>query len=94
MEAQFKSIGYERRKIAWKSSGLPVCRHGVLFSSAQATNDCPCMQQSPNQGAWRHARHMPALDHNLKKIICKRFDSNSFKRIGLLKAEMVRMGWC
>lgn len=42
---------------------------------------------------WSKVRLMPHLDEELKVITTSNFDLNTFRRIGVLRAELKRWGW-
>eukprot|EP00973_Karenia_brevis_P030315 4180550-Karenia_brevis.AAC.1 len=54
---------FQNRKIAWRSKGHYVCKHGLFFTAAPA-NGCACMNND-----WGTARLMPFLDVTLKAIV-------------------------
>ena len=83
---------FVQRKAAWKAKGMVVCRHGVLWKKRQLAS-CPCMSNDIGHTAWIDARWMPALDHASQCLIVTPFDEQSFSRLGVLQAEMRRLGW-
>ena len=42
---------------------------------------------------WRHAKHMPQVDHDLKALITVRFDSKYFRRLGQIQNDLKRLNY-
>ena len=92
LEKWLLTQGFVHRKVAWQTHGKFVCRHGVFWQT-HAHVACPCMQAPPAQSEmWHLARWMPVLDRELKAIIAVPFDSHGFRRLGVLRAELRRLG--
>ena len=54
---------------------------------------CPCLARVPEHEAWLNAVLMPVLDPDLKTIVTAPFAADGFRRIGVLQAELRRLGW-
>ncbi len=83
---------YVQRKALWRSQGKAVCRHGVFWNKPVATH-CPCMSNSVDALDWLDAALMPALEHETRTLVVTPFDCQYFSRMGILQAEMRRLGW-
>ena len=51
------------------------------------------MAVTATEADWQYAKFMPALDEELKSIVAVAFDTNTYKRLGLLQADARRLGW-
>jgi hypothetical protein len=78
------------RRIAWRSTGRFVCRHGVFFRSRPA-NGCACL--TPDLGDWTDAVFMTAIDDDLKAIVTVKFDISCLSRLGVVQARLRRNNW-
>ena len=81
------------RKAVWRFKGRYCCRHGVFFSQ-QPVRGCKCMSMSSSSSHdWRHAVHMPCLDHDLKAIVTTPFELSSYSRLTTLQVQARALGW-
>ena len=80
------------RRAAWRLTGKPSCRHGVLFTSMPDEN-CKCMSTVRCAADFATAKFMPALNHDLKIITAVRFDFDSYIRLGSLQSTARQLGW-
>lgn len=78
------------RSAQWRAAGKFVCAHGVLFER-RPNAGCPCMQADILVADWTGARHMPSIDRTLMAIVAVPFNTATFRRMGLLKADLARM---
>jgi len=93
LEALLKRCDFAAKRMAWRQRGLFVCRHGVFFVAAQGRN-CPCMSaHASDDMAWQHARYMPALNEQLRKLIAVPFNAQQYVRLGVLQAQMRASRW-
>ena len=91
MQAALDKRGFFTRRVAWRSAGKFVCRHGVFFSSPPARH-CPCMGPADvDPAVWAKARYMPVLDQRVKTILVTPFDVALFCRLGELQAALRRL---
>ena len=89
----FARKNFACRRAAWRLKKRASCRHGVLFAETPP-HGCKCMSvESSSEADWRHARYMPALDHELKCIIAVPFQSENFTRLATLQHQARQMGW-
>ena len=93
MQRSLAANSFEGKTGVWRRMGKQVCRHGVFFE-AGPTYTCHCMSNTAiGHDSWQLARHMPKLDPILKCLVVTQFDAASFRRLGLLRAEMKRLDW-
>ena len=83
---------YVTRKAVWRLRGGRVCAHGVFWSQEQGPT-CPCMTTETETSMWTNAKFMPALDEATKAILVTPFCIQSFRRIGVLRAQARRLDW-
>ena len=75
----------------WKREGKSICRHGVFFATPHIST-CPCLQP-PLEADWSTARMMPVPHEDLKCITVDTFEQWSFRRLGVIQAELRRRRW-
>ena len=92
LNERVSSKSFACKRAAWILRGKPSCRHGVLFSHLPA-GGCKCMSAHSSDEDWVHARFMPALDPELKRITATPFVRDSFRRLAVLQAEARRLLW-
>eukprot|EP00973_Karenia_brevis_P079889 11084824-Karenia_brevis.AAC.1 len=73
-------------RTVWRAKGRTVCRHGVFFKTVC---ECPCLKSNAERN-WEHAALMPIYDADLRHLVTAKFDAMSFKRLGVLRAELRR----
>ena len=83
---------FSARRAAWRLRGKPSCRHGVLFSLLPV-GGCRCMTPTAADTDWQGARFMPALNHDLKTIVAKKFRLDQFVRLSILQNQARALGW-
>jgi hypothetical protein len=94
LSARLKRDSFDVKRAAWRNTpGRTVCRHGVFFTRSSADRACPCMLNDPSPELWRHARYMACISYQLRAIVTTRFELGSFRRLGILQAEMRRRSW-
>ena len=84
--------GFIYKRAAWKLRRKPVCRHGVMFTQLNS-DGCKCMSEHSIPEDWIHAVFMPALNHEVKKIVAVPFAFEHYKRLGLLQSTARQLGW-
>ena len=95
MNNRLETHGYLQKITAWKSAGGKACRHGILFTASQG-HDCHCMRSAAppsDRGMWSHAKWMPSISHEMKKIIMIPFNRDERHRAGQLQAQLRRLNY-
>eukprot|EP00973_Karenia_brevis_P091606 12408310-Karenia_brevis.AAC.1 len=86
MEKRLSKTDFYACRSKWRARGGIVCRHGVFFDIARP---CPCLDPAAEKD-WSHARHMPAIDRELRHLVTIQFNAATFKRLGVLQAQLKR----
>ena len=92
LQARVERFGFQQRKAAWQKRGLHVCRHGVFFRLPRGSA-CDCMAAAFAGQCWRKAASMPMIDCEAKALVVTGFEALSFQRLGVLQAELRRLGF-
>ena len=92
LAAELVAQRFDERKARWKARGNVVCRHGVFWKK-HVLASCPCMAEDFEDDAWLDAAWMPAMDYASCYLVVAPFSAESFSCIGLLRAQMRRLGW-
>ena len=92
MSDRLEQRGYDQKAACWRRSGGFVCRHGICFTSAHGPG-CSCTNAHNPADAWTHARWMPYIDTDMRKIVMVPFDLGRMCRIGKFRAEMRRLNF-
>eukprot|EP00973_Karenia_brevis_P037294 5141515-Karenia_brevis.AAC.1 len=83
---------YAAAKWQWQRQGLHACRHGIFFTLPRGSA-CPCMKNTTSSAHFASAVWMACLDFDDQILSVTAFEYNSFQRLGLLRAQMRRLGW-